>query len=106
MRRNIYVAGFISRSIKGCGDMLGNNSEIEVNIDGAVQENSESFLDMINRGGLVKPSDIEYDVCTVAWDVYVRIIDSCEAKLYFLACNMQMTSHIPYNVRQSSCKVF
>ena len=30
-----------------------------------------------------------YAVCTVAWDVYVRIIDSCEAKLYFLACNMQ-----------------
>ena len=68
--------------------MLGNNSELEVNIDGVVPENCQSFFNMINRGGLVKPSDIVYVVCTVAWDTYIRIMDSCEAKLYFLACNM------------------
>ena len=73
----------------GCGDMLGNNSEIVINVGGVVPQNCQSFLDMINRGGLVKPSDIVYVVCTVAWDVYVRIMESCEAKLYFLACKMQ-----------------
>ena len=90
-----YVAGFISRSVKkaikciGCGDMLGNSSEIVINVGGVVPQNCQSFLDMINRGRLVKPSDIVYVVCTVAWDVYVRIMESCEAKLYFLACKMQ-----------------
>ena len=90
-----YVAGFISRSVKkaikciGCGDMLGNSSEIVINVGGVVPQNCQSFVDMINRRGLVKPSDIVYVVCTVAWDVYVRIMESCEAKLYFLASKMQ-----------------
>ena len=58
-------------------------------IDGISPLECQSFLDMINRGGLIKPSDIVYSSCVVAWDVYSRIMESYEAKSYFLSCKMQ-----------------
>ena len=90
-----YVAGFVARSIKkgvkcvSCGNILGSDSGIEMKIDGISPLECQSFLDMINRGGLIKPSDIVYSSCVVAWDVYSRIMESYEAKSYFLSCKMQ-----------------
>ena len=90
-----YVAGFIARSVKksikckDCGNVLGNNTEIRMILDGIATEDCQYFLDLVNRGGLMKPSDIVFAVCCVAWEVYVRIMESYDAKSYFLACKMQ-----------------
>ena len=90
-----YVVGFVARSIKrgvkcvSCGNILGSDSGIEMKIDGISPLECQSFLDMINRGGLIKPSDIVYSSCGVAWDVYSRIMESYEAKSYLLSCKMQ-----------------
>ena len=89
------MVGFVARSInKGaksvsCGNILGTDSVIEMKIDGISPLECQSFLDMINRGGFIKPSDIVYSSCVVAWDVYSRIMESSEAKSYFLSCKMQ-----------------
>ena len=37
----------------------------------------------------MKPCDIVFAVCGVAWEVYVRITERYDAKSYFLACAMQ-----------------
>ena len=57
-----YVAGFVPKSVKAsvtcaaCGDILGENSALEINIEGMIPENCQFLVDEINRGGLVKPS--------------------------------------------------
>ena len=54
-----YVAEFVARSIKkgvkcvSCGNILGSDSGVEMKIDGISPLECQSFLDMINRGGLV-----------------------------------------------------
>ena len=58
-------------------------------LDGIATEDCQYFLDLVNRGGLMKPSDIVFAVCCVAWEVYARIMESYDAKSYFLACKMQ-----------------
>ena len=52
-------------------------------LGGIATEDCQYFLDLVNRGGLRKPSDIVFAVCCVAWE------DSYQAKSYFLACKMQ-----------------
>ena len=93
-----YVAGFVARSIKkgvkcvSCGKILGSDSGIEMKIDGISPLECQSFLVMINKGGPIKPSDIVYSSCVVAWDVYSRTErifkssyewNSCQWKLYW-----------------------
>ena len=95
--RNVvyYVAGFIARSVKksikckDCANVLGNNAEIRMVLDGTATVDCQYSLDLVNRGGLVKPSDIVFAVCCVAWEAYVRIMEGYEAKSYFLGCTMQ-----------------
>ena len=41
-----------------CGDILRENSALEINIGGMIPENCQLFVNEINRGGLVKPSDL------------------------------------------------
>ena len=90
-----YVAGFVARSIKkgvkyvSFGNIFGSDSGIEMKIDGISSIECQSSLDIINRGGLIKPSDIVYSSYVVAWDVYPRSMESYEAKSYFLSCKMQ-----------------
>ena len=73
-----YVAGFISKIMKkavtciACGDIVGENSALEINIEGIIPENCQLFVDEINRGGLVKPSDLVYAICT-AWNTFLII---------------------------------
>ena len=58
-----YVAGFIARSLKKqvkceeCSNILGRNEEIVITTTLDVPSDCSYFLDSINRGGLVKPSD-------------------------------------------------
>ena len=76
-------------TVSEIGNVLGNNTEIRMILDGIATEDCQYFLDLVNRGGLMKPSDIVFAVCCVAWEVYVRIMESYDAKSYFLACKMQ-----------------
>ena len=86
-----YVAGFISNIVKkavawvACGDVLGENSALEINIEGMIPENCQFFVDEINRGGHVKPSYLIYAICALAWDIYLQIMENSEAKSLFLS---------------------
>ena len=92
-----YVAGFIARSLtkhfkcNGCSHFLGTNEEILLPTLKNVPADSESFLKLINRGGLMKPSYVTYAVCIGAWEMYKLIMDNKDSKTYFLACK----SHRP-----------
>ena len=67
-----YVAGFTSKSVKrtvpcvACDDILGEESALEINIEGMIPENCQFFVDEINRGDHVKPSDLIYAICALA----------------------------------------
>ena len=56
-----YVAGFFSQKCKklsyaACGDIVGEDSALEMNIEEKIPENRQLLVDEINRGGLVRPS--------------------------------------------------
>ena len=42
----------------------------------------------INREGLVKPSDLVYTRCSLAWDTYLQIMENSEAKSLSLSSNV------------------
>ena len=42
----------------------------------------------INREGLVKPSDLVYARCSLAWDTYLQIMENSEAKSLSLTSNV------------------
>ena len=87
----IYVAGFISKSVKkavtcvACGNNLGENPALEINVEGMTPENCQFFVDEVNRRGLVKPSGLVYAICALAWDTYLEILENSEAKSLFLS---------------------
>lgn len=43
------------------------------------------FVNEINRGGLVKSSDLVYTTYALAWDTYLQIIENSETKSLFLS---------------------
>ena len=51
-----------------CGDILGEYSALEINIEGMISENCQFFVHEIKRGVLVKPSDLAYAICLLSWD--------------------------------------
>ena len=78
-----YIAGFISKKVKkavtcvACGDILGENSILEIIVEGMIPENHQSFfMDEINTGGLVKLSDPVHAICVLAWDTYLQIMEN------------------------------
>ena len=61
-----------------------------------VPSSCESFIDMINRGGLIKPSTIINDACVAAWVAYLRIMDNIESRKLFLASKMHRSVFIQF----------
>ena len=51
-----------------CDDILGEYSALEINIEGMISENCQFFVHEINRGVLLKPSDLAYAICPLSWD--------------------------------------
>ena len=79
---------FISKNVKkvtcvACGYILGENSALEINIEGMIPENSQFFVDEVNKG-LPKPTDLVYAICALAWHTYSQIMENSEAKSLFL----------------------
>ena len=85
-----YVIGFIARSLKKrikceeCSNILGSNEEISMPMVVDIPEDCNSFLNSINRGGLIKPSDLTFLSCIASWSVYKLIMDNNDSKSYFL----------------------
>ena len=85
-----YTAGYIARSLlksikcKDCKDML-TAAEIPVTADEIPDEYMdekparEEYVDMVNRGGLTKPSDVLHVTCAHAWGLYVCMSDNADA---------------------------
>ena len=54
-----YVAGFVSKSVRkavtcvACGNILEENTALEINIEGMIPENCQFFMDEINMLSLV-----------------------------------------------------
>lgn len=69
------------------GDFLGQISALEINIEGMIPKNYQFFVNEINRGVLAKPSDLEYVICSVVWDIYWN----SEAKSFSLSSRMHRT---------------
>ena len=69
-----------------CGDILRENSALEINIEGLIPENCQFFVGEINRS-LVKPSDFVYARCALAWNTYLQIMKNSETKSLSLSSN-------------------
>ena len=87
-----YVSGFVSKSIikhskcPECENVLGSkDDEISILVDDTLPLECKEFLDSINRGGLIKPSDILYLACIGAWEIYTLVMDNVDSKMEFLA---------------------
>ena len=63
---------------------LGEISALEINIEVKTPENCRFFVDEIDRGGLVKPSDLPYVICSLVWNIRLN----SEAKSLFLSSKM------------------
>ena len=82
-----YVAGYFSRSIKKglkceeCQSLLTSSDIAAVNITLehdpklTLEENQSrvSYINEVNRGGLVYPSELMFSACLLAWDLYQKI---------------------------------
>ena len=51
-----------------CGDFLGKISALEINIESMIPEYCQFFVNEINTGRFVKPSDLVYAISALAWD--------------------------------------
>ena len=84
-----YTAGYIARSLaKGskCEDCKIFFKAIEPDQspeipdeDEKPSDNSDEYLDIANRGGLTKPSDVVFMACVHAWALYVTVSENGEA---------------------------
>ena len=69
--------------------MLGVNEQLTIPHTLDLPDDSEKFLNLINRGGLIKPSDIIFSLSISSWILYKRIMDNNDSKSYFLSCKVQ-----------------
>ena len=92
-----YVAGYLARQIlttvkcKDCQQLITeNNQQLQIEIEdvGLIEDLAEgkAFLDAINRGGLVKPSELLFIICTHASDLYQHIRGDEKLLSELLAC--------------------
>ena len=81
-----YVAGYVSRGLtkkvkcQDCRLLFSNGEALPVqveNVDASPEELKvgNSFVDSINRGGLIKPSDLLFITCLHATELYAYIKD-------------------------------
>ena len=91
-----YVAGCFARSLckeqkcQSCVVLLKKGEEIpalapEEFLTAAMQEQSQKFLEQVNRGGLCYPSDLVFVTCLHVWKYYHDIQNQKEAFEYLFS---------------------
>ena len=97
-----YVAGYFARSIKphlkceDCQNLLtsSNISNVKVicekdsRLSSQENDNRMMFIDQINRGGLVYPSEKVFSACIYAWNLYQKIQSSPALTSKLFQCNI------------------
>ena len=94
-----YIAGYLSRKISkklqcvGCKNMCMQGGTIEINFDESEILNEkekmakEQFLELMDRGGLIKPSDIVYMSCLNIRACFEKIMEHGESRKFLLECD-------------------
>lgn len=92
-----YISGYIARSLmkktacSSCSELLGDKTgAVSVQFAGDVQEQEEignakeSLVQLVNRGGLVAPSDLLHTFCTLAHNINSGIFEDAHTRHTFL----------------------
>ena len=77
-----YTPGRIARSLaegSKCKDCKSFFKFIQPDDDEKPSDITDEYLDIANRGGLTKPSDVVFMACVHAWALYVTISENGEA---------------------------
>jgi hypothetical protein len=94
-----YIAGYIARSVMKrlkcqlCADLVCESKEappirfLNDDSDDSAEKSKEDFLQQINRGGLVKPSDLMFLFCLHVHELHKSIFGKKEVKEQFLRSN-------------------
>ena len=93
------VSGAIARSTisitkcDSCRELLINSSEFatapRIDVDDHLDQRASDFLDGINRGGLVKPTDFLCNFAVHCWCVFEELWNTPDLKSKFLLCSGQ-----------------
>jgi hypothetical protein len=93
-----YVSGYIARSTvsttkcESCRDALISSEEAAaLEVTEELDSRASEFLDNINRGGLVRPTEFVYMLTTHCWRIFEEIRNSSELKSQFLKAASQST---------------
>jgi len=93
-----YVSGAISRSVvrgtkcDSCKEALVNADVLEpLQVDESVDCSASTFLDSVNRGGLVRPSEYAFELGVHCWCVFEKIRTSQELMSQFLTASHHRT---------------
>ena len=96
-----YVSGAIARSAfrttkcDNCKELLTNTSDDEeLRFDDEFSYDVSTFLDVINRGGLCRPSEYTFTLAVHCWRVYDEIRASDELKKLLLSADNQRSLFI------------
>lgn len=95
-----YVAGYIARGAmknvkcEGCPNLLiASRASPEVDFSTSsfqVGTEGKQFLDLVNRGGLMTPSDLLYLCCLTAFKLHKDIFKTKDTERVFLSCQYQL----------------
>lgn len=93
-----YVSGAISRSVvrgtkcDSCKEALVNTEVLEpLQVDESVDCRASTFLDSVNRGGLVRPAEYAFELGVHCWCVFEQIRTSQELMSQFLTAGHHRT---------------
>jgi hypothetical protein len=87
-----YISGYLAKSIskglkcENCQNLLKGKNELQILLDDKEDEDDDeeliksSFLEQVNRGGLVEPSDLLFIVALQIWNFYCFIMNCDETK--------------------------
>jgi len=75
----LYVGGYIARSTaqncEKCKEIL-----IEETILPCISNLSAAFFNFVDRGGLKKPSDFTFSICSYCWAIYTELDETTQLK--------------------------
>lgn len=104
-----YISGAIARSVvrvtkcDDCREVLVTSTEIEpMEVEESQTFSASTFLDSINRGGLIKPTDYCFMTVTQCWQIYEEIRQTTELNEKLLKVTNQRLLFVNVMERASS----